>query len=63
MTDPNTLTRNLLQNLKDRTGTPAGISIGGIITDSTYWNASLDTALFNFITNSGTLFNTTIGCK
>ncbi|KAJ7227110.1 glycoside hydrolase family 79 protein [Mycena pura] len=62
-TDPNTLTSNLLQNLKDRTGTPAEIRIGGITADSTYWNASLDTALFNFIDNAGTLFNTTIGPK
>ncbi|KAJ7488342.1 hypothetical protein FB451DRAFT_1362788 [Mycena latifolia] len=63
MTDPNTLMMNLLQNLKDRTGTPAEIRIGGVTADSTYWNASLYTALFNFIDNSGTLFNTTIGYK
>ncbi|KAJ7127071.1 glycoside hydrolase family 79 protein [Mycena epipterygia] len=61
--DPNTLTKNLLQNLKDRAGTPAEIRIGGITADSTYWNASLDTALFNFIDSTGTLFNTTIGPK
>ncbi|KAJ7773187.1 glycoside hydrolase family 79 protein [Mycena metata] len=60
-TAPNTLTINLLQNLKARTGTPAEIRIGGITADSTYWNASLDTALFNFIDDTGTLFNTTIG--
>ena len=63
-TDPNTLTINLLQNLKDRAGgTPAEVRIGGITADSTYWNASLDTALFNFIDGTGTLFNTTIGPK
>ncbi|KAJ7158830.1 glycoside hydrolase family 79 protein [Mycena filopes] len=62
-TVPNSLTINLLQNLKARTGTPAEIRIGGITADSTYWNASLDTALFNFIDSSGTLFNTTIGPK
>ncbi|KAJ7650359.1 glycoside hydrolase family 79 protein [Roridomyces roridus] len=60
-TQPNTLTSNLLQNLNDRTGTPAQIRIGGITADSTYWNASQETALFNFIDASGTLFNTTIG--
>ncbi|KAJ7104228.1 glycoside hydrolase family 79 protein [Mycena belliarum] len=60
---PNTLTINLLQNLKDRTGVPAEVRIGGITADSTYWNASLDTALFNFIDSKGTLFNTTIGPK
>ncbi|KAJ6531713.1 glycoside hydrolase family 79 protein [Mycena capillaripes] len=62
-TNPNTLTINLLQNLKSRTGTPAEIRIGGITADSTYFNASLDTALFNFIDSTGTLFNTTIGPK
>ncbi|KAJ7931441.1 glycoside hydrolase family 79 protein [Mycena leptocephala] len=61
--DPNTLTINLLQNLKDRTGTPAEVRIGGITADSTYWNASLDTAFFNFIDSTGVLFNTTIGPK
>ncbi|KAJ7494658.1 glycoside hydrolase family 79 protein [Mycena galericulata] len=62
-TSPNTLTINLLQNLKDRTGTSAQIRIGGITADSTYWNASQTTALFNFIDDTGTLFNTTIGPK
>ncbi|KAK7033074.1 hypothetical protein R3P38DRAFT_3313146 [Favolaschia claudopus] len=60
-TDPNTLTTNLLQNLKDRTGTPAEVRIGGITADSTYWDASLDTALSNFIVNGTVLVNTTIG--
>ncbi|KAJ6619674.1 hypothetical protein B0H10DRAFT_2175876 [Mycena sp. CBHHK59/15] len=60
-TSPNTLSINLLQNLKDRTGTPAEVRVGGITADSTYWNASLDTALFNFIDSKGVLWNTTIG--
>ncbi|KAF7424660.1 hypothetical protein PC9H_009970 [Pleurotus ostreatus] len=61
-TEPNTLTRNLLDNLKARTGVPAEIRIGGITADSTYWNASLlDTPLFNAIDKSGALQNTTIG--
>ncbi|KAJ7637692.1 glycoside hydrolase family 79 protein [Mycena polygramma] len=59
--DPNTLTINLLQNLASRTGTPAEVRIGGITADSTYWDGSLDTALFNFIDSTGVLFNTTIG--
>ncbi|KAF7327878.1 Glycoside hydrolase family 79 protein [Mycena kentingensis (nom. inval.)] len=58
---PNTLTRNLLQNLKDRTGTPAEVRIGGITADSTYWNASQEAAVVNFVDAAGTLFNTTIG--
>ncbi|KAF7312337.1 Glycoside hydrolase family 79 protein [Mycena indigotica] len=60
-TDPNTLSQHLLQNLKDRTGTPAEVRIGGITADSTYWDPSLNTAIFNFIDSSGTLFNSTIG--
>ncbi|KAG6898544.1 hypothetical protein C0993_006087 [Termitomyces sp. T159_Od127] len=58
---PNVLTKNLLENLKSRTGTPAEVRIGGITADSTYWNGSLDVGLFNFIDASGTLHNTTIG--
>lgn len=61
-TEPNVLTRNLLDNLEARTGVPAEIRIGGITADSTYWNASLlDTPLFNAIDKSGALQNTTIG--
>ncbi|KAJ7727302.1 glycoside hydrolase family 79 protein [Mycena maculata] len=63
LSSPNTLTSNLLKNLKDRTGTPAQIRIGGITADSTYWNGSLTTEVFNFIDDTGTLFNTTIGPK
>ncbi|KAJ7170599.1 hypothetical protein C8R43DRAFT_980061 [Mycena crocata] len=59
--NPNTLTINLLQNLADRTGVPAEVRIGGITADSTYWNASLDTALSNVIVNNTVLVNTTIG--
>ncbi|CAK5269122.1 unnamed protein product [Mycena citricolor] len=58
---PNTLTINLLENLKARTGVPAQIRIGGITADSTYWDASLEPAIFNFVGSTGTLFNTTIG--
>ncbi|KAF4571095.1 Glycoside hydrolase family 79 protein [Pleurotus pulmonarius] len=61
-TEPNLLTRHLLDNLKARTGVPAEIRIGGITADSTYWNASLlDTPLFNAIDKNGALQNTTIG--
>ncbi|KAF8986587.1 glycoside hydrolase family 79 protein [Cyathus striatus] len=58
---PNILTRNLLENLKSRTGVPADIRIGGITADSTYWNASQTISLTNFIDSSGALQNTTIG--
>ncbi|KAF8896256.1 hypothetical protein BD779DRAFT_1668080 [Infundibulicybe gibba] len=58
---PNILTRNLLENLKARTGTPVEIRIGGITADSTYWDPNLNTSLFNFIDKNGALQNTTIG--
>lgn len=58
---PNVLTRRLLENLQQRTGTPAEIRIGGITADSTYWNSSLYTSSFNFIDSTGALHNTTIG--
>ncbi|KAK0458968.1 glycoside hydrolase family 79 protein [Desarmillaria tabescens] len=65
VSNPNSLTRNLLENLKSRTGVPAEIRIGGITADSTYYNSTLDMALFNFITDEydlcGTLHNTTVG--
>ncbi|KAJ8094605.1 hypothetical protein PM082_010611 [Marasmius tenuissimus] len=61
ISNPNPLTRNLLENLKNRTGHPAEVRIGGITADSTYWNASQKTPLFNFIDDSGALQNTTIG--
>ncbi|KAJ7593066.1 glycoside hydrolase family 79 protein [Mycena floridula] len=60
-TNPNILTQNLLQNLAIRTGVPAEIRIGGITADSTYWNATQEAALFNFIDTAGVLHNTTIG--
>ncbi|KAG6880117.1 hypothetical protein C0992_005824 [Termitomyces sp. T32_za158] len=60
-TSPNVLTKNLLENLQNRTGTSAEVRIGGITADSTYWNASLEVGLSNFIDASGTLHNTTIG--
>ncbi|KAF5327825.1 hypothetical protein D9619_004932 [Psilocybe cf. subviscida] len=58
---PNTLSLNLLQNLKDRTGVPPEIRIGGITADSTHWNAAQPVALSNFIDSSGALHNTTLG--
>lgn len=61
VTSPNLLTRHLLDNLKERTGVPAEVRIGGITADSTYWNASQGVGLFNFIDDKGALHNTTIG--
>ncbi|KAG6918630.1 hypothetical protein DXG01_012749 [Tephrocybe rancida] len=60
-TSPNILTRNLLENLKSRTGTAPEVRIGGITADSTYWDASQEVGLFNFIDDTGALQNTTIG--
>lgn len=61
VTQPNTLTQNLLEGLKTRTGVPAEIRIGGITADSTYWNPNLTVALSNFIDDNGALQNTTLG--
>ena len=61
VTSPNVLTRHLLDNLKNRTGVPAEIRIGGITADSTYWNETLGTSSLNFIDTTGALHNTTIG--
>ncbi|KAF9031715.1 glycoside hydrolase family 79 protein [Hymenopellis radicata] len=61
VTHPSILTKNLLANLKDRTGTPVQVRIGGITADSTFWDDNLDTPLFNFVTEGGDLVNTTIG--
>lgn len=58
---PNQLSLNLLQNLKDRTGVPAEIRIGGITADSARWDPTQDVALFNFVDSSGALHNTTLG--
>lgn len=60
-TEPNILTKNLLENLKARTGVPAEIRIGGITADSTYWDPNLNVSLSNFIDKAGALQNTTIG--
>lgn len=59
--EPNVLTKRLLDNLKARTGVPAEIRIGGITADSTYWDPNLNVGLSNFIDQAGTLQNTTIG--
>ncbi|KAF9468152.1 glycoside hydrolase family 79 protein [Collybia nuda] len=58
---PNLLTKNLLENLKARTGVPAEVRIGGITADSTYWNASQQISLVNFVDSTGALRNTTVG--
>ncbi|KIK63165.1 glycoside hydrolase family 79 protein [Collybiopsis luxurians FD-317 M1] len=60
-TSSNTLTRDLLENLNSRIGVPAEVRIGGITADSTVWDPSLDTAIFNFVDDTGALINTTIG--
>ncbi|KAF9443574.1 glycoside hydrolase family 79 protein [Macrolepiota fuliginosa MF-IS2] len=60
-TEPNILTKNLLENLKSRTSVPVEIRIGGITADSTYWDPNLNVSLFNFIDKTGALQNTTIG--
>ncbi|KAJ4476206.1 glycoside hydrolase family 79 protein [Lentinula aciculospora] len=60
-TSPNLLTRNLLENIENRIGIPPEIRIGGITADSTFWDPSLETAIFNFVDDSGALINTTIG--
>ncbi|KAJ3830231.1 glycoside hydrolase family 79 protein [Lentinula raphanica] len=60
-TSPNLLTQNLLQNIKDRIGIPAEVRIGGITADSTFWDPTLEAAIFNFVDDSGALINTTIG--
>lgn len=58
---PNQLSLNLMANLRDRTGVPPEIRIGGITADSTYWRPIQEQALFNFIDSTGALHNTTIG--
>lgn len=60
-THPNLLTKNLLEGLARRTGVPAEVRVGGITADSTYWDPSLNSTLFNFVDDSGALHNTTIG--
>ncbi|KAJ3727963.1 glycoside hydrolase family 79 protein [Lentinula raphanica] len=60
-TSPNLLTQNLLQNIKDRIGIPAEVRIGGITADSTFWDPTLEAAIFNFVDDSGALINTTVG--
>lgn len=61
VSSPNLLTRHLLDNLKERTGVPAEVRIGGITADSTYWNASQSVGLSNFVDTAGVLHNTTVG--
>ncbi|KAG8213390.1 glycoside hydrolase family 79 protein [Butyriboletus roseoflavus] len=58
---PNMLSINLLQNLKERAGVASQIRIGGITADSTSWDPNQDVALYNYISASGALINTTLG--
>ncbi|KAG1821170.1 glycoside hydrolase family 79 protein [Suillus subaureus] len=58
---PNTLSQNLFENLKERTGVPAEVRIGGITADSTFWDPNQEAALYNFINSTGALINTTLG--
>jgi len=61
ISEPNSLTERLLNNIKARTGVPPEIRIGGITADSTYWDPNLNVVLSNFIDKAGALQNTTIG--
>ncbi|KAG1870631.1 glycoside hydrolase family 79 protein [Suillus subalutaceus] len=47
--------------LKERTGVPAEVRIGGITADSTFWDPNQEAALSNFIDSTGALVNTTLG--
>ncbi|KAG1750181.1 glycoside hydrolase family 79 protein [Suillus lakei] len=58
---PNKLSQNLFENLKERTGVPAEVRIGGITADSTFWDPNQEDALYNFIDGTGALRNTTLG--
>ncbi|KAG1733643.1 glycoside hydrolase family 79 protein [Suillus paluster] len=58
---PNKLSQNLFENLKERTGVPAEVRIGGITAESTFWDANQEAALYNFIGDTGALKNTTLG--
>ncbi|KAG1870632.1 glycoside hydrolase family 79 protein [Suillus subalutaceus] len=58
---PNKFSQNLFENLKDRTGVPAEVRIGGITADSTFWDPNQEAALYNFIDSKGVLRNTTLG--
>ncbi|KAG2756888.1 glycoside hydrolase family 79 protein [Suillus brevipes Sb2] len=60
-TIPNNLSRSLFENLKERTGVPAEVRIGGITADSTFWDPNQEAALYNFIDSTGALRNTTLG--
>jgi hypothetical protein len=60
-TNPNKLSQNLFENLKERTGVPAEVRIGGITADSTFWDPNQEAALYNFIDSTGALRNTTLG--
>jgi hypothetical protein len=60
-TIPNKLSLNLFENLKERTGIPAEVRIGGITADSTFWDPNQEAALYNFIDSTGALRNTTLG--
>jgi hypothetical protein len=58
---PNKFSQNLFENLKERTGVPPEVRIGGITADSTFWDPNQEAALYNFISSTGALINTTLG--
>ncbi|KAF9236722.1 glycoside hydrolase family 79 protein [Melanogaster broomeanus] len=60
-TYPNTLSINLFNNLKKRALVAPEIRIGGNTADSTFWNSNQDAALYNYVDDTGTLRNTTLG--
>lgn len=60
-TNPNTFSLNLFEHLKERTGVPAEVRIGGITADSTVWDPNQEVALNSFIDNTGALRSTKIG--
>ncbi|KAG2145358.1 glycoside hydrolase family 79 protein [Suillus bovinus] len=58
---PIKISQKLFENLKERTGVPAEVRIGGISADSTFWDPNQKAALYNFINDKGALINTTLG--
>jgi hypothetical protein len=58
---PNTFSLNLFENLKERTGVPAEVRIGGITADSTFWDPNQEAGLYNFIDSTGAQRDTKLG--
>jgi hypothetical protein len=50
---PNKFSQNLFENLKERTGVPPEVRIGGITADSTCWDPNQEAALYNFTDSRG----------